>query len=288
MDPAIRAATPADVPAIRHLLAAHGNDDPPGSLAGPDIVGPYVRHLIGHHRALVAAEGGMVVAYGAVVDAGIALHLADLFVDPACLGRGIGGALLAELYDRPEGGGPPRTTFASDDPRAIPAYVRAGMLPRWQMLYLEGPAAALVGPADLVARAADPPALAALELAWTGVDRRFDHAFWASQAGADNFVVEDADGPVALGYARDRQVSPDVRAIDRLVVRRGVDPVGPVIAALRRAAPDDGVQACVPGPNPAVRALLEAGFRIVDRDTYMSGETDPVDPARLLPNSGML
>jgi hypothetical protein len=44
----------------------------------------------------------------------------------------------------------------------------------------------------------------------------------------------------------------------------------------------------MPGPNPAVRPLLEAGFRIEERDTYMASEPDLVDPARLLPNPGML
>lgn len=287
MAPEIRVAGPADVPAIRGLLAAHGNDDAPGSAEGPDIVGPYVRHLVARHRALVAEESGTVVAYGAVVDAGVAVHLADLFVDPERLGRGIGGAVLATLYAG-LADGTPRTTFASDDPRAMPAYVRAGMLPRWPMLYLEGFGAALAPVVGVRARDAGPAELAALELAWTGADRPADHAFWASQAGADAFVVEDAGGPVALGYARDRQISRDVRAIDRLVVRPGAEPVGAIVAALRRSSRDGRVQACVPGPNPAVPALLASGFRIVDRDTYMSSTPDPVDAARLLPNSGML
>jgi hypothetical protein len=34
--------------------------------------------------------------------------------------------------------------------------------------------------------------------------------------------------------------------------------------------------------------LLEAGFRLEARDTYMASEPDLLDPARLLPNPGML
>jgi hypothetical protein len=37
-----------------------------------------------------------------------------------------------------------------------------------------------------------------------------------------------------------------------------------------------------------LRPLLEAGFRIDDRDTFMASEPDLLDPARLLPSGGML
>ena len=127
----IRAATPDDVPAIRAILASHGNDDPPGQLRGPDIVGPYLRHLLAHHRAMVSetAERG-VVAFGAVADTGLAWHLADLFVRTDRLGQGFGRPLLAAVF----GDRWPRTTFASDDPRALPSYVRVGMAARWVAL----------------------------------------------------------------------------------------------------------------------------------------------------------
>src|SRR5664280_1860090 len=80
----IRRATLDDVPVIRALLAAHDNDSPVTTV---DIVGPYVRHLIGHAIALVTERDGELVAYGAALDTGIARHLADLFVRPGLLGR---------------------------------------------------------------------------------------------------------------------------------------------------------------------------------------------------------
>ena len=52
-----------------------------------DIVGPYVRHLVTRHRALLTEEDGVALAFGAVVDAGLAIHLADLFVVPDRLGQ---------------------------------------------------------------------------------------------------------------------------------------------------------------------------------------------------------
>ena len=156
-DPAIRTATLDDVPAIRAILAAHGNDGP---VVHADIVGPYVRHLVVRHRVLVTEVDGTAVAFGAVTRAGVADHLADLFVLPDRLGQGLGRALLAELFAGSGG----RTTFASDDPRALPSYVRAGMTPLWVCLYVDGDGGRLPVDGGLDVRAADPAALASLEL----------------------------------------------------------------------------------------------------------------------------
>ncbi len=279
--PGIRPALPADVPGIRAILAAHGNDGP---IAGVDIVGPYARHLIVHHRALVATEPDGIVAFGAAIDVGTAVHLADLFVQPDRLGRGIGQAVLAAVLD----GADRRTTFASSDPRALPLYVRAGLAALWPAVYVEGEAEALPGtPASIAVEAADPVHLARLERAWTGVDRSVDHGFWAAQADADPFVVLDGADPVGLGYGRARQAG-DGRAADRVVVRPGADPLPILLASLRRAARGGRVHAAVPGPNPVLPALLGARFRVVDRDQFMASDAGLVDPARLLPNGGML
>ncbi len=129
--------------------------------------------------------------------------------------------------------------------------------------------------------------LAALELEWTGVDRADDHTFWASQAEADGFVIADAGRPVALAYARARQAT-DVRMLDRLLVRPGADPVAPILLALRRAGHGGRIQAVLPGPNPALRVLLDHGFQITDHDQYLASRPDLIDPARRLPNPGLL
>jgi GNAT superfamily N-acetyltransferase len=278
----IRVATLEDVPSIRVILTAHGNDGPVGP-GGVDVVGPYVRQLIGHHRALVSEIDGAVVAFGAVVHAGVADHLSDLFVAPEHLGRGIGRPLLAELF----AGSSVRTTFASDDPRALPSYVRAGMTPRWISLYLRGDAGPLPVAPQLSIATASADDLAALEAAWTGAERGVDHAFWASLPDPDAFVIEDAGGPVAFGYARAKQ-NTTVRALDRLLVRPGVDPVPPILAGIVRAGRGGPVQASIPGPNPSLPVLLEHGFRVVDHDQYLASTPDPVDAERRLPNGGML
>ena len=281
----IRHATVDDVPALRAILRAHGDDGPvaPGQA---DIVGPYLRHLVRHHTVLLAEDDarGEAVAFGSVVDIGRALMLGDLFVQPDRLGRGLGRRLLTVLF----GDAPARVTFSSADPRALPLYVRAGMTPLWPNLYVQGLTTRLPDRlSEIVVRAAEPGELAGLELAWTGADRAADHAFWGSQAGADAFLLEDSGGPMAFGYARSKQISV-ARALDRLVIRPGADPVGPAIAGLVRAARGGPVQACVLGPNPILPILLEGGFHVLDSDQLLASDPSLVDPERLLPNPGML
>ena len=132
-----------------------------------------------------------------------------------------------------------------------------------------------------------PDELTLLEAAWTGASRPVDHAYWAGQPDADPFLVEDADGPVAFGYGRAKQVTP-TRALDRMLIRPGADPVPPILAGLTRVARDGRVQVCLLGPNPALPLLLEAGLHIVDHDQFLSSDPSLVDPARFLPNPGML
>jgi GNAT superfamily N-acetyltransferase len=285
IDPAtgIRLATVDDIPAIRRILAAHENDGPvgPGSV---DIIGPYVRHLVSRHRTMVRERDGGIVAFGSVLDTGRARMLADLFVEPGRLGTGLGRPLLTALFED----APVRATFASSDPRALPLYVRAGMTPLWVCLYVEGSADQLpaIDP-SLAVRGATANELAALEAAWTGAARPHDHAYWSDQPAADPFLVEDLHGPVAFGYGRAKQAT-STRALNRLLIRPGADPVPATLAGLARAARGGRVQACLLGPNPALPGLLEAGFHVVDHDQFLCSDPSLIDPARFLPNPGML
>jgi hypothetical protein len=212
--------------------------------------------------------------------------LADLFVRPDRLGQGIGRPLLDAVFGDAER----RTTFASDDPRALPIYVRAGMRPFWASLYVEGPSSRLPAPpAGLTTRDASAEELATLEETWRGHGRLADWRHWAAQPAADTFAVLDGEAVAGIANARARQASP-VRVLNRLVVHpdAGVDPVAVTLAALARAGREGIVLAAVQGPSPVLRPLLDLGFRIADRDQFMASEPDLVDPARLIPNPGML
>ena len=279
----IRPTTQHDIVAMRTILATH-HEDGPVAEGGVDIIGPYLLHLVHRHRALVTERDGEVVAFGVVVDAGVAAMLSDMFVRADLLGQGLGRPLLAALFE----GSTARATFASRDPRAIPLYVRAGMTPLWTSFYVEG-AAAQLPPLDpgLTTWDATPEELALLEEAWTGAARPSDHDFFARQPAADAFLIEDEEGPVAFGYARAKQDSA-ARQVDRLLVRPGADPAAPIVAGLARAARKGSVMACVPGPSPILPVLLERGFRIVDSDQFLASAPDLIDPERMLPNPGLL
>jgi GNAT superfamily N-acetyltransferase len=277
----VRPATDDDVPEIRTILAAHGNDGP---IVIADIVGPYVRHLIVRGGARVAVADGEIVGFAATLDTGRSVHLADLFVHPERLGQGIGRPLLEVTFD----GSSVRTTFASDDPRALPLYMRAGMQPIWPSLYVQGDASTLPPTgAGVTTETTTPDRLASLERDWTGLDRSPDHAYWAAMAGSDPFVVLDGSEIAGLGYARVRQATA-IRVVDRLLIHRDADPVATTIAAMARAGQGGPVFACFLGIHPAVRPLLDARFRIVDRDQFMTSDPSAIDPIRLLPNPGML
>ena len=161
------------------------------------------------------------------------------------------------------------------------------MAPRWVSLYLDGPGAGIERQAGVETAPAEPAQVADLEREWTGASRDGDHAFWATQADAEPFIVSDHVGALAAGYGRARQAS-DLRVLDRLLIRPDADPVAAVLEAVRVASRGGGVRVTVPGPNPVLVELLRRGFRVVDRDQYMASAADLVDPLHALPNSGML
>lgn len=271
----IRPATLADVPAIAAIAAAC--EEPIDTPGRPGF--PYGEHLVRRATVLVAQLDESIAAYAALVDLGSSVHLSDLFVEPARQGRGLGSLLLAAILPR----GVPATTFSSGDPRALPLYVRAGLGAWWPNLYLRGETSGLpwtgleLAPVGLEEASSLETALE------PGSDRRADHAYWASLPGGCAFALSERGKPAALGVAVDGR-SPGVRRLVRLVAARTADPVAVVLAALRAAAQAGLVRLTIPGPHPALPVLLRAGFRLVDRDTFMASAPDLVDARRSLPD----
>jgi GNAT superfamily N-acetyltransferase len=276
---AIRPAAEADAATMMAIWAANGDEIPEG---GVDILTPYLVHLMSTGRVLVAEQADHVVGFGAVVVRAGVTHLADLFVLPDRFGKGIGGQLLGAVF----GDAPVRTTFASSDPRAMPLYVRAGMIPMWPNLYLDIDSSSLPPPSPMVCEPADAEQLAQLEECWLGDSNVDDHRFWASLPDARPFAVLDGARPVAAVHARSRRTGRD-RWINRLVMAPGSDAAAVLVAAYHHAAESGRIGSCLPGPNRALQTLLAAGARIVDQDMYMASRPALFDPTRRITDGGI-
>ncbi len=95
----------------------------------------HIRHLRDTGRMVMATtDDGEPAGFGGVVVRSGVTRLADLFVDPAHQGRGVGKAILREVL----GDATVLTTSASNDPRALPLYARAGMQPLWPCHFMLG------------------------------------------------------------------------------------------------------------------------------------------------------
>ncbi|MEZ0075171.1 GNAT family N-acetyltransferase [Planotetraspora sp. GP83] len=277
-DPITRAALDADMPAVR-AVASHF--DLLGKWPGtPDFLD--AERTFGD--LLVGSDGHAgVVGYGGTLRRGSVTHLGDLFVLPEHQSSGIGRMLLDELLPH----GAPLVTFASADPRAMALYVRRGMRPRCPLLYLTGSPRSLDRPVaygEQAERAGARPAGKAgkageagkLDAEVSGGDRSATLAWYAGLPGV-------TCGVIGGGYAFARLAGGE------LVVgpAGGVTPPDCVAAVLGACAahPEvDVVRMAVPGAHPLLPALLAAGWRITDMDTFMTSDDSLVRLDRYVPH----
>jgi GNAT superfamily N-acetyltransferase len=280
----IRPAGTSDLGTIR-AISGTGHEPPDPAASGfPEAIDAYYLHLIEHGTVLMAEGDDGPVGFGATIETGRGVHLADLFVVPDRQGGGIGRRVLEAVF----GDRWPRTTFSSDDPRALPLYVRMGMRPLHPNLYLAGDGRRLPEVAGFEVMAATAQDVAGLEREWLGIERPIQHRYWASQPEAVPMVVRRGRRAVAAGHARSRLMGSG-RWFSNFVVAPGEEPVAPTLAALRWSVDADGrIGTCVLGPHPVVPELIAAGFRVTDRDTYQASDPHLLDPERVLVNTGFL
>ncbi|MBI1376396.1 MAG: hypothetical protein GC157_02770 [Frankiales bacterium] len=252
----------ADAEAVAAIAA---QCDETGPVSGGDA--GYLRHVAARGRVVVADGETGVLGYGGAIRRDGTSFLTDLFVAPPARDHGVGGLLLAALWD----GSRDRATSASQDPRALASYARYGAVPRWPLLYLAVPGTSAEAP---------PP----LELG----EHMPGEAGWHLRVeGLATARVRDPEGGPAVTAAvrRDgdswvvaRALTPDPSALVRLVA--GLRP---------RVGPSGAVRLCVPGPHPALPDLLRAGARVSDVDLWCAtaGASDLVDPTRELPSPGL-
>jgi Acetyltransferase (GNAT) domain len=236
-------------------------------------------------RVVVAELAGSVVGFGAVEQIGAGpdavTMLCDLFVDPAAHGRGLGRAMLADLW----ASAGRRMTFSSLHSHAVPLYTSFGLDAWWPLLYLHGPTAALPVGDEWVVESVAPGVAARYEARWTGVDRLADLQAWTARPGGESVLVSRHDEVIAAGAVIN--AGPD-RGITHLAVSPAADD-GPaarvvLLTLAQLGGPDPDASVCLPAPHPAVRALFAAGWRFDEFDLLMATEPELINPRRAVPS----
>ena len=282
----VREAVLADLPRIAAVALATGQEEEWG---GADPA--YMTHLLAHGTVVVGVTGGSVIGFGATRQLGSGPSavsvLCDLFVDPRKHGSGCGRAMLAELWP----GGGRRMTFSSLHGHALPLYTSFGLDAWWPLLYLRGRVDALTAAPGWRAEAATAGEVAARELAWSGVDRSDDHRAWARRPGGAGVLVRRDGQVLAAGTVGGAGGEYGVTHLALAPSVGGTDSAAAlltVLAGLELEEPEDGrARVCLPGPHPAVRALLAAGWRVEEFDLFMATEPDLLDPRRAVPSPAL-
>ncbi|RIK47080.1 MAG: hypothetical protein DCC58_00970 [Chloroflexi bacterium] len=292
----IRRADAADLPEIVDIWYRSEVDESAESLPYPAQPPAMFRHLMATADVRVAVDAGEVIGFAVVASRGDLHNLALMFVRAERQSAGVGRALLRALLPPSSG---VYCTGASNDPRAQSLYIRAGMRPRWPLYHLLGDLTTLaplesdirVEPAD-VAGARFP----AWDRAASGQGRPQDLAALGTLFPAQPllFVQDDA----ALGYGVVHTASdvvlaaPDAFALGPLGAVTQAASVACTLAAVRWASSQPEarlLRVALPGPHPALAALLEVGFRIVYVEQFMASAEAPFDPRRYIPfGSGLL
>jgi GNAT superfamily N-acetyltransferase len=255
--------------AVRRIAAAH--DVLAQWPAAPDFLD--CERAFG--RLLLGEVDGRVAGFGGVLCRGGWTHLGDLFVAAQEQSAGLGRALLDGILH----GASRRVTYASADPRAVALYVRYGMVPRQMLVYLAGPADALSIVDDFrrvpTAEPVDTPVLVDLDGAVSGGTRDDVLHWYTTLSTVDGYRTGD-------GYALARRIG------DRVQIgpAGGADPVASAHAVLAagRRYPGRRLLVSLFGTHPLLPALLRAGYRIEDADTFMASEDGLFAPDRYVPS----
>ncbi len=281
----IRDATEADVPACIDVWVS----TQPDIGVAPLPEQPLARHELDTGRLILAEVDGAIVGFGATLTRSGVAYLADLFVAPAHQGSGIGRQLLQALFADHRGS---LFTFASTDPRAQRLYEQFGMRAVERYHYLDARRDALTPwPTDVELVAAERAAIVAVDAAITGRDRSIDIDY-AESIGADWYLAHRAGlriGAAAVvastwwnpWHPHGVRIGP--------IMAGDADDIAPILAAALSvgACADvmaDVVSTFAPSSLPALPALLDAGFDVVDTDLLMASNDAIIDRHRYLPS----
>ncbi len=260
----------------------HDQDGPRSTSPFPldPLAWDHVRHLRESGRMVMATtDDGQPVGFGGIVERSGVTRLADLFVDPEHQGHGVGKALLHEMLD----GKTVMTTSASTDARALPLYARAGMHPLWPYHFVSGDPRRVTAPTAVTVEPATRVELVDIDRAATGFDRATDHEYYEVGCRAQPLRIVAAGRAIGFTYLEPPQPwAPNRWILLTLAVLPGYDSADAMRAALAYAGGQgaDRLFTGIPGPNPVLRSLLDAGFVIAEQDIFMATSPDLVDPLR--------
>jgi hypothetical protein len=252
-------------------------------------------HELETRELFVLELGGQVVAFAAVINRGAIAFLADLFVSEAHRSTGLGQRLLRRVL--PDDG---RVccTMSSNDPRALPLYVRSGMRPRWPSLQLRAELSRLgalpPGEIEVVQARTDDPEFVRWDAGISGRPRPEDLAYWMRRRAGVPLWFKRRGEIVGYGIAQtlsdDLLEYPDAVSLGPIGTRAREDAAACVLAVVAWARERAAMaRISVTGPHPAIGALLAAGFRIAELETFCLSSDDAfVDVQRYIPSGGDL
>lgn len=297
MDTITRPATEHDLPRAATIWWVAEGGDPSRVTETMEYVPAVLPHVLRTGIFRVAERDGELVGFGSSILRGDIRFLAQLFLLPGQQSAGIGHKLLREVMPRD---GLRQATIASPDFRAVALYTRYGMLPLWPVYGLAAPVANLqqLASSGVTTAAATPgePDLIRMDTQLNGRHRPEDHRFWQEHKGGIPLWLERSGRRVGYAWLQVQQTSSDA-ALDCESVRVGplgcldpADAVECVLAAIREARQyGSRVTILVPAPHPALRPLLDLGFRISYFDTFHAGSNPPfADPHHYIPSGGGL
>lgn len=290
----IRPARRDDLPHVYDIWAeAEGGGLPRAPADGPLVA--LFAHELATGTMNVAEERGKILGFAAVIRRSGIAFVSEFYVRERVRSSSIGKRLLEATL---AGDRSVRCTLSSGDPRALSLYLKLGMAPRWPnfVLLAEVDRLTALPPSDAEVRPAN---LAdGLFQEWdaeiSGRSRPEDHAYWLRENRAEPAWFLRDGGLVGYGFLQmrsdDFHHNAGALSIGPLGARTRDDAVACVLAAVRWAAARGVIlRIGVPGPHPALRPLLEAGFRILYTETFMDSAFDSfVDVQRYVPSGSTL
>lgn len=293
MDHIVRPVEPGDLPQIYDIYYEDLTMAMAAPPPRPPVIGE-IRHEVAAGVAWVAERAGRVDGFATLSVRGRVAFLSSLFVRQDTQSAGLGWRLLQAIL-------PLRThlccTISSGDPRALALYSRSGMAPRWPELLLQtqtAPSAAPTPPGLVIDEAdAGDPALEDWDARIGGRRRPQDLAYLIGEERAVPLWFRRGGEIVGYGLVRLSAGTPWHPDAATLGPIGAVSPddardctIATVAWAWRRAPV---LRIDLPGPHPALAALLGAGFRIIDMDTFMSAAAEPfAAPDRYIGSGGSL